>query len=101
MACGAPAVSTTLGMRGLDVSDGRELLVADDAEAFAAALARVLTTPVLARELSGRARRYAVQRHAWASVGERYEALLAEASRSAHPSIELDEGPGGARGRVI
>jgi glycosyltransferase involved in cell wall biosynthesis len=79
MACGAPAVSTTLGMRGLDVSDGRELLVADDAEAFAAALARVLTTPVLARELSGRARRYAVQRHAWASVGERYEALLAEA----------------------
>jgi len=101
MACGAPAVSTTLGMRGLDVSDGRELLVADDAEAFAAALARVLTTPVLARELSGRARRYAVQRHAWTSVGERYEALLAEASRSAHPSIELDEGPGGARGRVI
>jgi glycosyltransferase involved in cell wall biosynthesis len=91
MACGAPVVSTTLGMQGLGVADGRELLVADGADAFAAALARMLTTPSLAHDLSTRARRYVVEHHAWPAVAARYEALLTRASATDHAPIELDQ----------
>ncbi len=36
MAMGRPVVSTTLGIEGLDVTDGEDFLRADDADAFAA-----------------------------------------------------------------
>jgi len=38
-----PVVSTTIGAEGLDVSDGVHLLLADNADAFAAACERIVT----------------------------------------------------------
>jgi glycosyltransferase involved in cell wall biosynthesis len=43
-----PVVSTSIGCEGLDVEDGRHLLVADGPSAFAAACARLLSDRVLA-----------------------------------------------------
>ena len=40
---GTPSVSTTIGIEGLGLSDGREVLVADDPEEFAAKVALLLT----------------------------------------------------------
>jgi glycosyltransferase involved in cell wall biosynthesis len=50
-ACRAAVVSTTLGAEGLAVEHGRHLLLADDAEAFAAQVLRILDDPDSGRRL--------------------------------------------------
>lgn len=58
MACGCPVVTTTIGAEGLDVSDGRELLIADTAKDFATALQRLLEDPLLRKSMGTNARRF-------------------------------------------
>lgn len=55
-ACGIPLVSTVLGAEGLPVRDGEHLLLADDAEGFAAAILRILRDRDLATRLAGNCR---------------------------------------------
>lgn len=45
-ACGIPVVSTTLGAEGLPVQNGRDLLIADSAEEFTAAILDILNGKV-------------------------------------------------------
>lgn len=56
MASGTPVVATTLAAAGLEARANEHLLVADDAEAFAAQVIRVLREPGLAAEMAARAR---------------------------------------------
>lgn len=44
-ACGAPVVSTSIALEGIGMQPGRDLLVADDAVAFADAIASTLLAP--------------------------------------------------------
>jgi glycosyltransferase involved in cell wall biosynthesis len=50
-ACRTPVISTTLGAEGLDVEDGKHLLLADDAPAFARSILRVLERPDVGKSL--------------------------------------------------
>ena len=59
---GTPVVASTVAAAGLDVVDGRELLIADSAQDFAAAVLRLLADPAL-RERIGRAGRAYVEAH--------------------------------------
>lgn len=59
LAAGIPVVSTTVGMAGLELEVGREILVADDDTGLAEAVRSVWVTPQLAARLS-RAGREAV-----------------------------------------
>ncbi len=52
---GVPVVSTRIGVEGIGVADGKHLLLADDAVAFARACLRVKEHPELARGLAVRA----------------------------------------------
>jgi glycosyltransferase involved in cell wall biosynthesis len=52
-ACNTPVVSTTLGAEGLAVERGRHLLLADDPEAFAAAILSVVDDPAIGQRLTG------------------------------------------------
>jgi glycosyltransferase involved in cell wall biosynthesis len=79
MAVGLPSVATPLGLGGLDVQDGREVLVADGAAALAAGVIRLLRDATLADRLGSAARAYVVERHAWADAARRYEGLLIDA----------------------
>ncbi|MBX5491934.1 MAG: glycosyltransferase [Chloroflexi bacterium] len=86
MAAGVPLVSTTLGLEGVAARPGEHALVADHAEAFAAAVARLLDAPSLRQQLAARARALAETRYDWAQLAPRllalYEALArAPASR--------------------
>lgn len=85
MALAKPIVSTTIGAEGLDVVHGRDMLLADTPEAFAAEVARVLTDPKLAADLGRAARRTAKERYSWrASAAELeafYRAALARRAR--------------------
>jgi polysaccharide biosynthesis protein PslH len=84
MACGLPCVATPLALQGLEVEHGRHVLVADDVEATAAAVAEVLETPALAANLGREARRYVLAEHSWAQVATShvrlFEQVIAEAS---------------------
>ncbi|HEX8130454.1 MAG TPA: glycosyltransferase [Pyrinomonadaceae bacterium] len=72
MAMEKPIVSTTIGAEGLPVADGRELLLADTAEEFAASVVRVLTDEAAARQLGERAAAAVRERFSWDKVSEAF-----------------------------
>jgi len=59
LAAGLPIVSTTLGCEGIQVADGKDILIADEPADFAAAVLRVLNDRGLAQRLSQNGRRLA------------------------------------------
>ena len=81
MALGRPVVSTPLGCEGLAVEDGKHLLIANDAETFAAAAAHLLTDRALAARLTEQARALVERDYDWTGIAERlfgvYDELLA------------------------
>ena len=78
LASGRAMVSTTLGAEGIDARDGEHLLLADGADAFAAAVARALGDPELRARLAARGRRLVEERYDWRALGDRLEVLLRE-----------------------
>jgi glycosyltransferase involved in cell wall biosynthesis len=75
LAMGKALVSTSLGCEGIDVEHGRHLLIADDPEAFAAAVVRVMGDPDLRRELGLAGRELVERRYGWAAAGALLEAF--------------------------
>jgi glycosyltransferase involved in cell wall biosynthesis len=76
---GVPVVSTTVGARSLPVADGREVLLADGAEAFAAAVARAITDGDLRQRLVEGARAYLQRHHVAAVIRAQHAAVIGEA----------------------
>ncbi len=61
--CGRPIVSTPLGAEGLNVTSGRELLLAPDSETFAQACATLLADPAQQTRLAAEALAYVTRHH--------------------------------------
>ena len=80
MAMGKPVVSTTVGAEGLAVTDGGDILLADDAVAFAAQLRRVLDDDELAARLGSAARRLVQTTYQWKASARKLEELYASTS---------------------
>jgi polysaccharide biosynthesis protein PslH len=78
LALGTPIISTRKGAEGLDLVDGRDLLLADTAAEFAAATLRVLSSPALRHELSTQGRQ-AVARYDWSHSVAAIETLIDQA----------------------
>lgn len=74
---GRPVVSTTVGCEGLDVEDGVHLLVADEADAFARAVARVLLTRSLSDSLVTHASALFHTHYERTAVAERLRRIIA------------------------
>lgn len=70
MALGRPVVSTSVGAEGLDLVDGTHALIADGAEAFAAAILSLLSAPGRADEMGRAGRRLVESRYAWSVIGK-------------------------------
>ena len=85
-----PVVATTIGAFGYDVEDGREILLADRAEDFAAACIRLLRSPELRNALSERAHSRFLDRWTWDSfestVGKVLQECLTRSCRAKHGS---------------
>ena len=75
MAMGRPVVSTTLGIEGLDVTDGQNFLRADDAQAFTSAILALLADAALRARIAGAARRLMEERFSWSRVAKQFEAI--------------------------
>jgi glycosyltransferase involved in cell wall biosynthesis len=84
-----PVVSTTLGADGLDVRDGVHLLLADTAEAFAAACQRLMVDRDLRKRLVDAAEQRYLERYEWSAARDRIQQLVREvagAQTGASPS---------------
>lgn len=80
MALGRPVVSTTIGCEGLNVVDGKHLLIADTPEQIAEKTLRLLSDRQLYQEISINGRQLVVDQYDWNSIADRllqvYEELL-------------------------
>jgi len=65
LARGVAVVTTSTGAEGIDVRNEEHLLIADEPEAFAAAVARLLNDPALRRQLADNGRRLVEQKYDW------------------------------------
>jgi len=73
MAVGAPVVSTTLGLEGLAVRSGKEVLAADRPADFAAACLTCLTDAERRAALAGAARELVATRYDWDRIADKLE----------------------------
>jgi glycosyltransferase involved in cell wall biosynthesis len=76
MALGTPVVSTTKGAEGLEVQNGRHLLLADTASDFAEAVVGLLQDRELHAFLAGEARKLVAERYDWRVVLPRFLSLV-------------------------
>jgi len=77
MALGTPVVSTSKGAEGLDVTSGKDILIADEPEAFANAVLRLLDDDAgLRARLSENGRRLVQETYGWRAIGERLNTFL-------------------------
>ncbi|MCB0085544.1 MAG: glycosyltransferase, partial [Caldilineaceae bacterium] len=88
MAQGLPIVSTTLGVEGIDVTDGQELLLADRPEAFAQAVLQILDSRQangqMTTAMGNAARAFVTANYSWTQILPRLEALYQERLRNTH-----------------
>jgi glycosyltransferase involved in cell wall biosynthesis len=75
MACELAVVTTPLGLGSIRAEPGHELVVAEGAEAFAAAVVELLRDPDRAQELGERARACVIERHSWEHAAGDVEAI--------------------------
>ncbi len=94
MAAAKAVVSTTVGAEGLDVHNGRDIILADDARGFAQAVVMLLRDRELRRRYEKAAAETAA-RYDWPAIGERFDEVLrtvaekkSEARNSAQAELE-------------
>lgn len=71
-----PAVSTTVGAFGYDVTSGQEILLADGAEEFANACLALLLDSRLGRQLASRAWQKYIEHWTWNAIGPSVSAAV-------------------------
>ncbi len=77
LAMGTPVVATPPVQGGLSAVPGRDLVIAEGGEAFAAAVLRLLDSPGERAALGAAGRAYVEAHHRWEALAERLEAVYA------------------------
>lgn len=75
MAAGVPVVSTRLGAEGIDVEHDVDILLAETALEFAAAIRLIYSTPQKRAGLASAARTLACATYDWSVIGEKLRAI--------------------------
>ncbi|MFM7166565.1 MAG: glycosyltransferase family 4 protein [Planctomycetaceae bacterium] len=83
MSMGLPVISTSLGAEGLDVVDGRELLLANSSTEFAAATGLIWHSSEVCRQMASAARAAVCERYDWLGIESELELTLNGIHRSA------------------
>jgi glycosyltransferase involved in cell wall biosynthesis len=78
LAAGKAVVASSLAVEGLDVTDGRQLMLAETDEEFAASIVRLLTDPELRARLAGEAWSWARENLRWEASVDAYDRLYEE-----------------------
>jgi glycosyltransferase involved in cell wall biosynthesis len=79
MALGTPVVATSKGAEGLEVTPGRDILLGDTPEAFAAHVCRLLSDDTMRERISAEARALVRDRYTWARSAARLNEVVSDA----------------------
>ncbi len=71
MAAGVPVVSTALGAEGIEVTDGKDILIAESPGDFVAAITQLASSPDLARSLRDSGRALVASLYDWPDLGNK------------------------------
>jgi glycosyltransferase involved in cell wall biosynthesis len=92
---GTPAVTTPIGVEGMDLIDGEHLLVGHDARSLADGLERLLTQPDLWHDLASRGRSRVLDMHGRDRAEQRFfEIMHTVLAHPARGSLPVDDGGG-------
>ncbi len=78
MAVGRPIVSTSLGAEGIPSANGKNIIIADSPEDFAAGIEKLMKDKVLYQNIRQEARKLVEEKYAWAKGVEVLENILEE-----------------------
>jgi len=81
MAMGKAIISTAIGAEGLDVRDGEDIVLSDDASHFAERVVELLQDKAR-RDQLGKAAASTARKYDWSVVAPRFEEILARVARS-------------------
>lgn len=73
MALGKAIISTTIGAEGINYTDGKNILIADNPEEFAAAIEKCLAGPEFCRTMGENARTLILEEHSLEGVAKKLE----------------------------
>jgi len=76
MAMGKAVVSTTIGAEGLPVTNGSDIILADEPAHFADEVCRLLGSPAERKRIGDAARRIVEEKYSWAAVARHVESVL-------------------------
>ncbi len=76
LALGTPVVANAKGAQGLDLIPGKEIFIAEDPDAFAEALVRLLADAELRACLSAAGREAVETRYGWKAIGGRFRTFV-------------------------
>jgi glycosyltransferase involved in cell wall biosynthesis len=94
LAMARPVVTTAVGAEGLGATPGRDLLLAERADDFAAAVRRVLHDPALAARLGAAGRALVTTRFDWDAIAAAHDDIYAAVLRApARAALVPDEPP--------
>jgi glycosyltransferase involved in cell wall biosynthesis len=82
MSMAKAVVSTTVGAEGLPVTDGKDIRIADQPEAFASAVVSLIRDGDARRRMEAAARRLVVDHYDWSAVADDFERALFTARRA-------------------
>jgi sugar transferase (PEP-CTERM/EpsH1 system associated) len=85
MACGKAVVSTTLGAEGLPVTDGEDIVLADDPKEFARAVVELCRDAARRRGIAIKARQLVQERYSWRIVANRFQTILGQVTEDRRP----------------
>jgi glycosyltransferase involved in cell wall biosynthesis len=85
LALGTPVVSTPKGVEGLELEAGRQILVANSDEQFAALSIQLLENPALRERLAAAGRLLVRERYAWSSIATGLNTLIEDLSLRSRP----------------
>ena len=82
-------VSTTIGAEGLPVTNGADIVIADEPQAFADAVVRLIRDEEQRQQLEAAARRLVVERYDWSAVAHSFEDALVRACSHEREPVRL------------
>ena len=77
-----PVISTSIGAEGIDVVDGKHLIIEDDISKFPDRINELLNDPEYARYIAKNGRKLVEEKYSWSQYGEKLSQLYSNIIRS-------------------
>lgn len=81
LAAGLPVVSTSVGVAGLNLKDGKEVLISDDMEGLAEQTVKLLNDSSLANKIGSAGKRYVKENFDWVAINKLHDKIYKQVTQ--------------------